>query len=284
MKKFISIFVCCLIASASMFAQTENPEGLYRLQKMTYENGRPDHTPEFIQYKYLSAYPITIMVGTATPKEYVYSIRQDEPHPYTYTGDKLVGEDGHGTRIYDSNKDHFTLKWYNTIRPRPENIFPMNEYITEIYDKKNMEPRMTRTIEMLEMKHQAPKNRFAGCWRMIGNVGEVNGLEVLAKPTTNLYKIYGEKDVLLLFQGDESITGSTVYYWPAQFNSDNVILEGKNKCDIQWRNDKTFVLSFDRGDGIIVKEMWMQTGLPASFQKLFGTNIPIQNMNVSSGF
>ena len=87
MKKSIILGICCMIAANTTFAQTEDPKGLYRLQKLSYEDGRPDHIPEFAQYKYCTdVAPFTIMIATDTPKSFEYAIRTDEPHPYTYTG------------------------------------------------------------------------------------------------------------------------------------------------------------------------------------------------------
>jgi hypothetical protein len=33
-------------------------------------------------------------------------------------------------------------------------------------------------------------------------------------------------------------------------------------------------VSFDRGDGVIVTELWKRSGLPKNFQRVMGTNVP----------
>ena len=286
MKRIASIIVCCLLTAATASAQSENPIGLYKLQKLSYEKGKPDHTPEFTQYKYCSDFaPITIMTATATPKEYVFVMRQDEPSPYTFTGNQLVGQDGHGTRIYDSNDEHFTLTWFNTVRPGAGGIFPMNEFITEKYDKKNIEPQMIRSIEMMKMKKIEANHKFAGCWKMMGNIGTYQGHEIVMKQVTDLYKIYGEKDVVLVFTNGDQISGSTVYYWPLQVKEDKQIVEGKNNCKIEWRGEGSFVLTFNRAnDGTECKELWARSGMPNNFQSLFGTNVPQSKINIPSSF
>lgn len=286
MKSFSFLLACLLLTSAGTFAQSENPRGLYKLQRLGYENGRPDHVPELAQYKYSADFaPVTLIVYKKTDNDYAYSLRQDEPHPYNYTGDKAVGEDGRGTRIYDSNSEHFALKWYNTVRPHEGEIFPMNEFITEYYDRKDIEPQMQRSILMLEQKHEKPSHRFAGCWRMMGNYGVADGERVLMKPQIDLFKVYGEKDVTFLFCSGDRITGAAVFYKPLIVTSESCIKEGDgNECAITWKNDDTFTLKFDRGDGTIVEELWKRSGLPQSFQRLFGTNTPITDVQVPSAF
>ena len=278
MRKGIILGICCLMAATTSFAQTENPSGLYKLYKLSYDNGQPDHIPKFEQYKLCTdVAPFTIMIETDTKKRYAYAIRTDEPHPYTYTGNTPVGEDGRGTQIFDSDKDKFSLKWYNTVRPGRESIFPMNTFITEHYDRKNINEKLVRSLDMFAMKHKPAKHRFDGCWKMIGNIGTLNGKEVIISGFLQLYKIYSEDAVNIY-------SGSTVNYWPLEVKSDKLIIEGVNKCNIEWRDKDTFVLSFDRGDGKIAKELWIRSGLPKHVQKIFGTNIPINGVDVVGSF
>lgn len=144
--------------------------------------------------------------------------------------------------------------------------------------KKGIEKQMARSIGMLEMRHKSADHRFAGCWSLIGNVGSIDDIETIVKPSFELYKIYGEKDMVIL-----SSTGS-VSYWPLQVNGEDQIIEGKNICTITWRSENTFILSFDRGDGVILKELWMRTGMPSLIQKIFGTDIPVKVINVNRSF
>ncbi len=286
MKRLTNCLACLVIATASTFAQSEAPRGLYRMQRLGYENGQPDRVPEMVQYKYSSDYvPMTLMVTKNTPADYSYVMRMDEPHPYNFTGDIAVGQDGRGTRIYNSNSEHFTLKWYNSVRPNEGKVFPMNEFITEYYDRKDIEPQMQRSIEMLEMKHKQPKHRFAGCWCMVGNYGTIDGERILTRPRSDLFKVYGEKDVTFLFCANDRLNGATVFYRPLVIKSETCIKEGdNNECTITWRNADSFILKFDRGDSTIVEELWKRSGLPKPFQQLFGTDMPVASFVAPAAF
>ena len=286
MKRQLTLLAVGMMATASIMAQNVAPRGLFRMQRLGYENGRPDLVPEMVQYKLSTDYvPVTLMVRKNTPHDYAYAIRMDEPHPYSCTGDVPVGENGRGTRIYDCYDDRFTLKWYNNLRPYEGNVFPMNEFVTEYYDRKNIEPQMERSIEMLQMKHKKATHRFAGSWRLVGNYGLVDGEHILNAPKADLFKVYGEQDVTFLFCSTQQLTGGTVFYKPLVVKSDSCIKEGNNnECTITWKNDDTFTLKFDRGDGTIVEELWKRSGLPTPFQHLFGTNTPLYDVKVPSGF
>ncbi len=286
MKRLTTLLAVMLMAATGLTAQNVAPRGLFKLQRLGYENGRPDLVPEKAQYKLSTDnVPVTLMVQKNTPQDYVYNMRMDEPHPYSCTGDVPVGENGRGTRIYDGYDDRFTLKWYNNLRPYEGAVFPMNEFITEYYDRKNMEPQMVRSIEMLQMKHKKASHRFAGSWRLVGNYGLVDGERILNAPRTHLFKVYGEKDVTFLFCSPQQLTGGTVFYKPLVVKSDNCIKEGdNNECTITWKNDDTFILKFDRGDGTFVEELWKRSGLPKPFQQLFGTDVPVYDVQIPSGF
>lgn len=280
MKRFITLFACLAMIIACSSAQNEDPKGLYKLQRLGYENGRPDHVPEMVQYKYFSDYvPVTIMVMRNTSNEYIYVLKQDEPHPYTFTGDVAVGEDGKGTRIYDTDSNHVTVKWYNTIRPNEPGVFPMNEFIREYYDRTGFEPQMTRSIEMLQMKHKQPNHRLAGCWSLVGNYKEVDGERMLTNAPTDVYKIYGDTDVTCVFCRGDQIMGATILYRPMSYNEESKqdeklvagVREGGSAGVIKWRNEDCFEMISMRPDETISEELWKRATLPESLRKLFGT-------------
>jgi len=290
MKRIITLATVGLLTAASAFAQGENPHGLYKLQRLGYENGRPDHVPELTQYKYFSDFvPVTIMLMRNTPQEYIYVLKQDEPHPYVYTGDVPVGEDGRGTRIYGTDSNHVTVKWYNTIRPGNGDLFPMNQFITEYYDRNGFEQQMQRSIEMLQQKHKQPNHRLAGCWHLVGNYKQVEGERVLTSAPTDVYKIYGDKDVTCLFCRGDQIMGATILYRSMEYKPE------KNDADtagfseggstgndggaatagvIKWKSNDSFEAISMRPDETVVEELWKRAALPEAFQKLFGTQKP----------
>ncbi|MBO4663267.1 MAG: hypothetical protein J5663_02505 [Bacteroidaceae bacterium] len=274
--KLSAILLTLIITSTSVFAQKEDPKGLYRLSKLTYENNRPEHTPEFDQYKYCSEKtPVTVLINSDTQKEFTFSLRPDEPRAYKYTGDVPTGRDGKGTRIYDSNDKHFALKWFNSVRPNEPEIFPLGEFITELYDKNNISKRMSRSIKLLEMKDKNVKHKFAGYWGLVGTKGTVAGVEIIQTPSRPMYKIYGEKDMIVNI-------GTTFFYWDLDVKSNAQIIEKDHDCKIEWLNDDVFTLSFTDEHGRNLTEVWTRTGLPKTIQSIFGTDVEIKPTTIHS--
>ena len=66
---------------------------------------------------------------------------------------------------------------------------------------------------------------------------------------------------------------------PGRYSSSPVL-----KLAMTWKNDDTFILKFDRGDGTFVEELWKRSGLPKPFQQLFGTDVPVYDVQIPSGF
>ena len=284
MKKILTM-VLCLMALTTISAQNVTPKGLYRMTKLSYENGKADHIPEFAQYKFCSdTIPFTVMVSRDVEKELIVQVRQDEPHPYTFTGDVAVGIDGHGTRIFDCEENGFKLKWYNTVRPGSEAIFPMNEFITETYVRDGIPSTIKRMFEMLEMKNLKSKHRFSGSWTLVGAMSEVDGMPVILKQTVSVSKIYGEKEVVMVISPSASIAQAIVYYHPLDVKSEANIIEGKNDCKIEWKNKDCFILSFNPGDGTTIKELWKRSGLKQPLQTVFETHEPVFELNIPSTF
>ena len=51
------IVLICVVGILVCKAQTENPQGLYRLQRFGYDGRHPDREAPFEQYKYCSPKP-----------------------------------------------------------------------------------------------------------------------------------------------------------------------------------------------------------------------------------
>ena len=106
MKK--SIFTL-LLASLTMgsSAQTENPRGIYKMMTLTGKMG--EVKAPFEQYKVCTD-SITLMVSFNAA---FFSISDNDHKVFTYTGDQPKDENDKSTLIYDSNADHFSMKWWS---------------------------------------------------------------------------------------------------------------------------------------------------------------------------
>ena len=257
----------------------ENPHGLYKLLRFSYENGAADKGPHIDQYKYCTdSLTLQLQVQkdvwntTAQQQpEFWMSILNQDRRPLTYTGN-VADED---ISIFDSDNRGFKLRWHNTIMNNE--FMPMGQYITELYASGyKINANVRRVTDLLAMKlQQREGNRFFGCWRRVGVLTKVDGRDLLMPGHQDLYQIF-DRDVYLHFY---ELMADRMYAYcimrPITYKSDNVLVQYGSESQIEWIDDNTFHLRFDRGDGTIVTELWKRSGLPKTYQTAFGTNVPI---------
>jgi len=270
------LFSSVAIATVSLFSNCcnnentvtdGNPTGLYRLEKVGYENGNADRTPSMEQYKYCGTnLALTLAVRSIHGGDVSIYMNNKEAKPLTFTGNVA---DSKEIQIFDSNDNQFTERWYNAATEGTK-TFPAESYILEKYTKNYMSYGVVNAIEMLKLNIDTKYNKFMGIWRCKNE-----------ETKRIIYKIYSPEYVMLI----SSVNGETgkeslglrvaeVDYMP---EIDGKILEGfghGNECDIEWSDDNTFYLTW-MSYGKPETEVWKRCGLPQNFQDLFGTNVPV---------
>ena len=257
----------------------ENPRGLYRLLRFSYENGTADKTPNFEQYKYCSDYyTLQIMVeediNDDVNPEFWVSMLNNDKRPMNYTG--YVAE--RDVSIYDSDSKGYKMRWHNDYMNNM--YFPPNQYITELYSSEyKISPNMKRVIDLLEMR-TAPRteNKLYGCWRRIGIMTKVEGMDMLMTGPYVFHQIFDKNVYLHIYELNADRMNICCIMRPITYLSDELIIQFDRRKKIEWLDDNTFKLRFDRGDGTIVTELWKRSGLPKRYQQNFGTDIPIYDM------
>ena len=267
----------CEELSRQIAGKKDNPRGLYRLMGFSYENGTADKEAHIEQYKYCTD-SLTLQlqihkdVEGEKPEFWMTILNQDR-RPLNYTG-RIADKD---ISIFDSSSKGFKLRWYNRILDTE--YMPMGQYITELYSADyKISPKMQRAIDLLKMNYTKSGNKFYGCWRRVGILTKVDGMDMLMPGHQDMYQIF-DKDVYLHLY---DLVPSRMYAYcimrPIEYKSDNLLIQYGGESKIEWVDNNTFRLLFDRGDGTIVTELWKRSGLPASYQKAFGTDTPIYNV------
>ena len=266
----------CEELSRLIAGKRENPRGLYRLMGFSYENGTADKEAHIEQYKYCTdgttlQLQIHKDVEGDKPEFWMTMLNQDR-RALNYTG-RIADKD---ISIFDSSSKGFKLRWHNNIMNNE--YFPGGQYITELYSADyKISPKIQRVIDLLKM-HTAPAgttNKFYGCWYRVGILTKVDGMDMLLPGHQPLYQIF-DRDVYLNFY---ELQASRMFAYcimrPIAYKSDSLLIQYGSENKITWVDDNTFRLSFDRGDGTIVTELWKRSGLPERYQQVFGTDIPV---------
>lgn len=246
----------------------EDPKGLYRFVKIAYEDGSKRDVP-FEQYKYCGD-SLTLQWVVRKDADNEYWVEGYDNDGYEFKYSPSLNE--YKTQIYDSNDKGFKFKWYSEFHGMQ--LFPYHKYITELYSSECNNPSAERIVDMLKLKI-ATGNKMYGCWHRLGVMVKVEGMDMIMATPQDLYQVF-DKDMYLHVYDLNPGKKLRAYFVlrPIVYKENNIIVQHGAECKIEWVNDNLFRLSFDRGDGVIVTELWKRSGLPKNFQRVMGTNVP----------
>ena len=160
-------------------AQTENPRGIYKMMTLTGKQG--EIRAPFDQYK-ICTDSVTLMLSV---QGNAFQIQDTDHKVFNYTGDQPKDENDKSTLIYDSNAEHFTLKWWNAGRGHI--YFPDNNWCIEKYEANQYSDTGRKAFDALTDAPVAEKmNPLLGAWRILGDVDELRDIKkVLPKMLEN---------------------------------------------------------------------------------------------------
>lgn len=170
MKK--SILASLLVSFAmGASAQTENPRGIYRLMTLIGKSGEVNSP--YHQYKVCTD-SLTLMV--VFQRNNVFSMSNNDRKVFNYTGDQPKSEDDKSILIYDSNAEHFSLKWWSDYPYHM--IFPHNDWCVEKYQSGQYTEESRIAFDAMTGKAEVDaKNPLTGIWRLIGEMDELRDLK-----------------------------------------------------------------------------------------------------------
>ncbi len=151
-------------------AQTENPRGIYKMTTLTGKQG--EIKAPFDQYK-ICTDSVTLMLSVQGNG---FMIQDHDKKVFNYTGEQPKDENDKSTLIYDSNADHFTLKWWNANRGHI--YFPDNNWCIEKYEANQYSETGREVFGALPAIPVADKtNPLLGTWRVLGDVDELRDIK-----------------------------------------------------------------------------------------------------------
>lgn len=279
-----SLYSILFAACSSNVSKQENPRGLYRLQDITYEEtGKVIEYP-FNQYYYLTDGGMLLInveqdnLPHSTGSILCFSMSDNDYgiRPINYTGKSPKETKKEEIEVYDSNSKEFTLRWYNGRDDLVFNyMFPYKSYITEHYSStKNVSKNLQRAMEILSNPQTDDNNKLIGVWHRKKAWWNVEGTDFT--DPDEMFRIHTDKEVLILFRVYDN-DGHVYAYCqlrPCKYNGNEATKEGNFECQIEWENDNCFELNVFNGS-YKQYEIWERSGLSEGFQKILGTNVPI---------
>lgn len=264
MKNFrrngILLLILCLMSTTMCWGQKhpkENPRGIYRMTSLVEKNGREVVSP-FDQYK-ICTDSITLNLNIMGTK---FSISKEESI-LNYTGEKPDKKQAHAIRIYDSNAEHFTLKWWSSFSNHL--LFPENDWCTEFYVANSYSDKGKLLFNILTKPAPAadPEHPFYGNWHRIACVAD--DLDKVKEKWEALYnqknaeEKYSGLDIIIINETNFVYSGGEILKVESD-GKEHLSVQGKNpndSCELSavWLPDDYVAVARPYGNHT-VHELW----------------------------
>ena len=170
------ITLAILLSAVELQAQKSNPRGIYHLVSITGKYGT--EAAMFDQYK-ICTDTMTWMLSVYEDKRInqhweranrpYFELGDNDHMVFNYTGEEPDTIGPTKTRIYNSGKKGFTMKWWSTFRNHA--VFPENAWCIEQYESNNFSDSGKKIFDMLySTKNKVKKDGLQGRWKVIGAI------------------------------------------------------------------------------------------------------------------
>lgn len=145
---------------------TMNPRGVYKLMDFVGRGGKTFGAIED-QYK-ICTDSMTLTLNVADD-QFLFIFR-DGDKVFDYTGEEPDTLDPHSSRIYDSNIQRFSMKWWSEgYRDRP--LFPAGDWCIEHYEAGKFSKKGKEIVEaFMSPEFRDETNPLIGIWHPLGSV------------------------------------------------------------------------------------------------------------------
>lgn len=233
MRKTIILATALLLLPSIVNAQTENPRGIYRM--MSLKGNMGEVKAPYDQYK-ICTDSITLML--TMQRSNLFSVINNEKNVLNYTGEQPKDENDKSTLVYDSNSQHFSLKWWSTYKHHMH--FPEDDWCIENYEADNYSDEARPVFEALTATPAVrPENPLLGEWRVLGYMDELKGFKkqlVTLKENYENSKYAGQflfispTHIVAVKMARETLGNIK----PCECNNKNTIKEGDNVYTVKW--------------------------------------------------
>lgn len=234
----------------------ENPRGIYKMTSLVEKNGREVASP-FDQYK-ICTDSITLNLNIMGTR---FSVSK-EGSILNYTGEKPDKKQAHAIRIYDSNAEHFTLKWWSNFSNHL--LFPENGWCTEFYVANSYSEKGKALFDVLTQPAPAadPEHPLYGNWHRISMADDLDKVkekwEALSKQE-NAGEKYSGHDIIIINETHFVYSGGEISNAESDGKTFLGFRGGKsnslNKMPVTWLSDDYVVVTKQHGK-MVIHELW----------------------------
>lgn len=170
---FIFLIIESNIAAVAQEGFSENPRGVYKLIDFVGRGGET-FEPSEEQYKICTdSVTVTLIVNG---DNFDFSLR-DGNMVFNYTGEEPDVSNPHASRIYESNAQRFSVKWWSLgYYDRP--LFPKADWCIEHYEADKFSEAGRAIIDaFMSANYRDDSNPLIGVWSPVGAVRNIQDAE-----------------------------------------------------------------------------------------------------------
>ncbi len=214
-------------------AQTENPRGIYKMITLTGRGG--EINAPWDQYK-ICTDSVTLM---ASFNKNQFHVSRNDKKVFNYTGSEPQDENDKSTRVYDSNADHFTEKWWSKYENHI--YFPKDDWCIEKYEANKYSDVARPVFDILtSVPAINAKNPILGTWKVIGWMDELKDAKKQLKTLQDAYEDSKYKGQYFVITST-NIAPLQIYgkacngiLQPTEILSKNAIINNGKTVSIKW--------------------------------------------------
>lgn len=236
------VFGTCMastIASCSTDKKdSENPRGIYKMTTLVGKQG--EVAAPYEQYK--------ICTDSVTLHCSVYGrqffISKNDETVFNYTGDTPENPTDRRSLIYDSNREHFTLKWWSQYNNHIH--FPNNDWCIEKYRAGEYSANARPFFDAITGVVQADDtNPFIGTWKMTNQVDHLDEETATAtgnEPRHPSFVIFTPKHIVMTSRGHGAL-------FDALYSDRNAIIYNTTIRQVTWLTDDCIAIAYKSKEG-----------------------------------
>lgn len=236
---FMMLFPTFVMGQSQALSK-EDPRGVYKLMTIT-SYGVEQNAP-YDQYKICTdSVSLTLAVSQG-----VFQITNNDKAILNYTGEETKGSHDTKTKIFDSDKDGFTLKWWSTTQNHI--YFPYNDWCIEKYKSGEYSPAGKAIFDMLQQESISDKgNPLLGTWRVLGHMDELVRVKDQLAAMYKKNPTASAQNNFLVFMPDHFwVVSGKGMGAPAdvKYEGRNVIHFGNASHKIRWQSDDLIIVEY----------------------------------------
>lgn len=222
----------------------ENPRGIYKMTALVGKRGKV--TAPYEQYKICTD---SVTLHCAVNGREFYISKNDETM-FNYTGDTPKSPTDKRSLIYDSNHEHFTLKWWSRYSNHihfPNNDWCLEKYQSGVYSE-NAHPFFDALTNVIKADDTNP---FIGTWQMtrqVDNLDEHATSTIGDEPWHPSFVIFTPKHIIMTSRGNGILLD-------ALYSERNAVIYNTIIRQVTWLTDDCIAIAYNSKEDTTLYEI-----------------------------